>query len=103
MAEMADLESECSFGSYYTFNIKITGFRDSFDRFVNQYLQEITTFLPKDQQLFETLKEKNKKEYANYFLNTPYQLAFNAINQALRDGGSLSPAEKLKEIDGVTL
>jgi insulysin len=103
MAEMADLDSEFSFGSYYTLNIKITGFRDSFDRFVNEYLKEITNFTPKDQQLFETLKEKQKKDYANYFLNNPYQIAYNSITQALRDGSSLSPAEKLRDIDGVTL
>ena len=56
MAEMAELDSEFYFGSYYTFNIKIVGFRDSFDRFINQYLSQILEFIPKDQQLFENLK-----------------------------------------------
>jgi len=41
LAEMAELGSECSISSYYTMNIKITGFRDSLDRFVNPYLKEI--------------------------------------------------------------
>ena len=53
--------------------------------------------------MFDTLKEKQKKEYANYFLNTPYQIAYNSITHALRDGGSSSPSEKLKDIDSVTL
>lgn len=38
VAEIAELESEFSFSSYFTLNLKITGFRDSFDRFTNQYL-----------------------------------------------------------------
>jgi hypothetical protein len=56
MAQMAELDSEFFFSSYYSFNIKIVGFRDSFDRFINQYLSQILDFLPKDQQLFENLK-----------------------------------------------
>ena len=58
MAEMAELDSEFSFGSYYTLNIKINGFRDSFDRFTQQYLKQILSFVPTDAALFETLKEK---------------------------------------------
>lgn len=103
MAEMAELDSSFSFSAYYTLNVKITGFRDSFDRFTNQYLNEIFDFTPKDQQLFETLKEKQRKEYANYFLNNPYQIAYNSATQALREGGSSSPSEKLRDIDWVTL
>jgi len=38
---MAELDSEFYFGSYYTFSIKITGFRDSFDKFINEYLSKI--------------------------------------------------------------
>lgn len=33
MAETAELNSELSFGSYFTINIKINGFRDSISRF----------------------------------------------------------------------
>lgn len=95
MADMADLDSEFSFSSYFTLGISITGFRDSFDRFTSQYLKEILEFLPSDKQLFETLKEKQKKEYANYFLNNPYQLAYNTIVNALREGSSTSPLERL--------
>jgi hypothetical protein len=61
MAEMAELESEFSFGNYFSINIKIVGFRDSFDRFINPYLQKILEFTPSDQQLFNNLKEKQKK------------------------------------------
>lgn len=53
---MAELDSECYFSSYYALNIEIVGFRDSFDRFINQYLSQILEFIPKDQQLFENLK-----------------------------------------------
>lgn len=53
---MAELGSECSISSYYTMNIRITGFRDSLDRFVNPYLKEILEFTPTDAQLFETLR-----------------------------------------------
>jgi len=35
MAEMADLDSEFSFSAYYYMGIKISGFRDSFDRFTS--------------------------------------------------------------------
>lgn len=83
--------------------MKITGFRDSFDRFINRYLKEILDFVPTNLPLFETLKEKQKKEYSNYFLNNPYQIAYNSITYALREGSSTSPSEKLKEIDNVTL
>ena len=38
---MADLDSEFYFGSYFTFNITISGFRDSFDKFINEYLCKI--------------------------------------------------------------
>ena len=57
--------------------IKITGFRDSFDRFTSQYLTKILDFVPTDNLLFQTLKEKQKKEYSNFFLNVPYQLAYS--------------------------
>lgn len=103
VAEIAELESEFSFSSYFTLNLKITGFRDSFDRFTNQYLNEILGFVPNDQQLFDNIKEKQKKEYANYFLNNPYQIAYNSIVNALREGSSTSPSGKLAEIDSVLL
>jgi secreted Zn-dependent insulinase-like peptidase len=103
MAEMAELESEFSISSYYTINIKVTGFRDSFDRFVNPYLKEILEFIPTDAQLFETLKEKQTIDYANFFLNNPYQLAYESITSALREGGSSSPVEKLNEVKTITL
>lgn len=32
---MADLDSEVSFGSYFSINMRIAGFRDSFDNFTN--------------------------------------------------------------------
>lgn len=103
MAEMADLGSEFDFGSYYTLNLKIDGFRDSFNNFINYYLTSIFSFIPDDLQLFETLKEKQQKEYANYFLNNPYQLAYNTIVGALREGSSVSPKDKLKEISNIQL
>ena len=58
---MAELDSEVSFTAYYNMGIKVVGFRDSFDRFIAPYLTKILDFIPKDQQLFETLKEKQKK------------------------------------------
>jgi len=100
---MAELESEFSFSAYYYMGIKISGFRDSFDRYTTEYIQKIFDYVPKDQQLFETLKEKQKKEYVNYFLNVPYQLAYTSITRALREGASICPAERLKEIDSITL
>lgn len=51
-AEIAELDSNVSISSYYTVNIKISGFRDSFDRFINPYLKEILEFIPTDKQLF---------------------------------------------------
>lgn len=59
--------------------------------------------MPNDQQLFDNIKEKQKKEYANYFLNNPYQIAYNSIVNALREGSSTSPSGKLAEIDSVLL
>jgi secreted Zn-dependent insulinase-like peptidase len=41
LAQMADLDSEFSISSYYTMNISVKGFRDSFDRFINSYLEQI--------------------------------------------------------------
>lgn len=103
MAEMAELDSDVNFNSYYYLGIKISGFRDSFKGFTNQYLKQILEFVPKDQQVFETLKEKQTKEYANFFLNVPYQLAYNSIIRALREGGSINPAQRLREIKSITL
>jgi insulysin len=102
-AEMAELDSEFTFSAYYYLGIKITGFRDSFDRFTSQYLKQILDFRPSNQQLFETLKEKQRKDYADFFLNVPYQLAYNSITRALREGGSVCPLERLKEIESITL
>ena len=103
MAEMAELDSEFSFGSYFTLNIKISGFRDSFDRYTQQYLKQILSFVPSDEALFLTLREKQKKEYSNYFLNQPYQLCYNTIVNALREGQSTDPRGKLAQIDNVIL
>ena len=100
---MAELDSEFSFGSYYTMNIKISGFRDSFDRFTQQYLKQILSFEPTDAALFATLREKQHKEYANYFLNQPYQLCYNTVINALREGQSTNPRDKLIEVEKVTL
>ena len=72
-------------------NIKVSGFRDSFDRFINPYLKEILEFIPTDKQLFETLKDKQTKEYANFFLNSPY-----------RDT-DIKTATKLKKAQGLVI
>ena len=103
MAEMADLDSDFSFSSYYTASIKIMGFRDSFDKFVSPYLKEILEFTPSDAKLFDTLKEKQRKEYANFFLNNPYQLAYESLTNALREGSGTSPSEKMIEAEKITL
>lgn len=100
---MADLDSDFSFSSYYIASIKIMGFRDSFDKFVNPYLKEILEFTPNDAKLFDTLKEKQRKEYANFFLNNPYQLAYESLTNALREGSGTSPSEKIAEVEKVTL
>lgn len=94
-AEIAELDSSVSISSYYTMNIKVSGFRDSFDRFINPYLKEILEFIPTDKQLFETLKDKQTKEYANFFLNSPYQIAYDSITTALREGGSPTYTDRL--------
>lgn len=103
MAQMADLDSEFSISSYYTMNISVKGFRDSFDRFINSYLEQILQFNPTDRQLFETLKEKQKKEYINFFLGNPYQLAYDSIINALREGNGISTHEKLAQIEKINL
>ena len=103
MAQMAELDSGFNFNSFFNFGIKIAGFRDSFDRFTCEYIQEILDFVPKDQQLFNTLKQKERKSYENSFLSNPYQLAYNSIIRALRDGSSTSPEEKVKERENITL
>lgn len=46
MAETAELNSEVSFSSFYTLNIKVTGFRDSFTNFMGQYVEKILGFFP---------------------------------------------------------
>lgn len=56
MAETAELNSEVSFSNYYTMNIKVGGFRDSFTNFMDQYISKILGFVPTDVSLFETLK-----------------------------------------------
>lgn len=44
-----------------------------------------------------------KKEYANFFLNNPYQLAYEALTNALREGSGTCPSEKIKEVEKITL
>lgn len=44
-------------------NIKITGFRDSFPKFVGRYLREILDFKVEDRSLFDNIKEKQQREY----------------------------------------
>jgi hypothetical protein len=56
MAETAELNSEVSFSNFYTMNIKVNGFRDSFTNFMHQYVSKILDFVPSDTALFETLK-----------------------------------------------
>lgn len=56
MAETAELNSEVSFSNFYTMNIKVNGFRDSFTNFMDQYVSKILDFVPSDTALFETLK-----------------------------------------------
>ena len=55
-AEMAELDSTVSFSNFYTMNIKVNGFRDSFSTFIGTYLEKIIGFEPKDASLFENIK-----------------------------------------------
>jgi secreted Zn-dependent insulinase-like peptidase len=98
MAEVAELNSEVSFGNYYTMNIKVNGFRDSFENFIEQYLEKILSYGlngNNDASLFESIKEKLTKNYANQLLGNPYQLAYESIIAALRDGSSNPTQKKL--------
>ncbi len=65
-------------------NIKVNGFRDSFTNFIEQYVSRILDFVPNDVALFETLKEKQIKTYANALLGNPYQMAYDSLLSSLR-------------------
>jgi secreted Zn-dependent insulinase-like peptidase len=65
-------------------NIKVNGFRDSFTKFMDQYVSRILDFVPVDTALFETLKEKQVKNYSNALLGNPYQLAYDSLLSSLR-------------------
>lgn len=52
MAETAELNSDVTFGNFYTMNIKVNGFRDSFINFMGHYLEKILAFVPSDPALF---------------------------------------------------
>lgn len=83
-------------------NIKVSGFRDSFMNFMDQYISKILEFVPKDIPLFETLKEKQVKAYSNALLGNPYQLAYDSLVTSLREGSGNLPEKKLAAISGIT-
>lgn len=83
-------------------NIKVSGFRDSFMNFMDQYISKILEFVPKDIPLFETLKEKQVKAYSNALLGNPYQLAYNSLVTSLREGSGNLPEKKLAAISFIT-
>lgn len=103
LAETADIESSVNFVSYFSMEIKIQGFRDSINKFVHEYITKILNYVPADQELFESLRAKVKRSYANHFLDDPYRLVYDEEVSAMRNGSSVSAHEKLKEIDHVTL
>jgi len=83
-------------------NIKVSGFRDSFMNFMDQYISKILEFVPKDIPLFETLKEKQVKAYSNALLGNPYQLAYDSLVTSLREGSGNLPEKKLAAISFIT-
>ncbi len=51
---------------------------------MDQYVSRILDFVPVDTALFETLKEKQVKNYSNALLGNPYQLAYDSLLSSLR-------------------
>lgn len=48
LAEMAEIEVEVTFVSYFSLDIKFKGFRDSLRLFVVEYLKKFFEFVPTD-------------------------------------------------------
>jgi hypothetical protein len=69
--------------------------------FVQEYLDKIFKYKPENENLFETLVEKLKRKYSNYFLEDPYRLAYEGNIRALRYGSEVCPKEKLSLISKV--
>jgi secreted Zn-dependent insulinase-like peptidase len=89
--------------SNYALDIKFKGFKDSLKIYIVQYLQKLFSFVPNDKQYFDTLIEKHRRRYANYFLSDPYRLVYEKNAAAIRTNSSTSEEDKLIEIDNVVL
>lgn len=69
---------------------------------MDHYVSKILEFVPTDVALFETLKEKQIKNYSNSLLGNPYQLAYDSLLSSLREGSGNLPEKKLAVIPSVT-
>lgn len=96
LAETADIEVNVNFVSFFAMEIKLKGFRDSVIKFLNEYMKRLLEYVPSDKALFETLKAKNKRKYANHFLEDPYRLVYDQEICAIRSGASVPAEEKVK-------
>lgn len=92
-----DLES-----NMFSITFEISGFNDSLSKFTDQYLDKILSFVPRDQQDFENLKEKKKRDYQNFFKGNPYSQGLEYHSCSLKEGVGSEPEQKLAEIHNVT-
>jgi secreted Zn-dependent insulinase-like peptidase len=100
MAESASITCKLNFYTFYV-DIDLKGFNDSLDKFLPKYLGLILNYVPEETTEFEDIRQKKKKEYENFFLENPYQQAYQYHILALRDGAEVDPAAVFQTVDHV--
>lgn len=90
MAETASITSKMSFNTFYV-DIDLKGFNDSLGKFLPRYLEMILGWIPEPSGEFEDIRIKKLREYNNFFLENPYQQAYQYHLLALREGAEVDP------------
>ena len=85
MAETASINCKLSFHTFYV-DIDLKGFNDSLGKFLPRYLEMILGWTPEPSGEFDDIRVKKLREYNNFFLDNPYQQAYQYHLLALREG-----------------
>lgn len=101
MAEMAGLELRMSL-LQDNYDFTWSGYNDSLDQFIIQTVQNLKNLdLSKEEAVFDQMKIKMQKDYANFYLNQAYMQGFSLLDPALVSS-SYEKITFLKELDKFT-
>ena len=71
--------------------------------FIGEYLKKVINYCPKDEKLFEILREKKKNSFRDDLLDDPFRLVYEYEISSMRHGSSVPAEERLISIDAITL